>query len=182
MKKGTRIFIDIFVMIVLVAIDQLTKQAAAARLMDRPAFDIIPEVLQLYYLPGGNRGAAWGMLSGHLLLFLVISSAVVLLILYMLYRIPAGGKYTILRVLLVFIAAGGLGNMIDRAARAYVIDFIYISCINFPVFNVADMYVSVCTIMLAIIVLFKYKEEDYGVFDDAFAAPFREKTSKKKDQ
>ena len=58
------------------------------------------------------------------------------------------------------------------------IDFIYISCINFPVFNVADMYVSVCTVILAIIVLFKYKEDDYVVFDKAMGSPFKKKDKK----
>ena len=92
---------------------------------------------------------------------------------------PADPKYKTVEILLVFIAAGGVGNMIDRVIQNYVVDFIYISCINFPIFNVADMYVSVCTVILAIILLFRFSESDYEVFDNAFWAPLRDRFSKK---
>jgi signal peptidase II len=86
---------------------------------------------------------------------------------------PAGKKYKLIEILLIFIAAGGAGNMIDRFMNGYVVDFIYISCINFPIFNVADMYVSVCTVLLVIIVLTRIKEEDYEMFEKSLAAPFK---------
>ena len=180
--KIKRCIFDLILFIILIAVDRITKIWATQRLSAGGSIPLIPKVLELYYLPNGNTGAAFGILAGHRILFLAIALFVVLAIAYMLYNMPQDRKYKIVEILLVFIAAGGVGNMIDRIGNTYVIDFIYISCINFPVFNVADMYVSVCTVMLAIIVLFKYKEEDYGVFDDAFAAPFRKKTSKKKDQ
>ena len=160
MKKGTRIFIDILIIAVLVVIDQLTKQAAEIYLMDKPPFDIIPEVLQLYYLPGGNTGAAWGLLSGHQLLFIIVTIAIVAGIIFILIRIPSDKKYTILRVLLIFIAAGGIGNMIDRMFLGSVRDFIYISIINFPIFNVADMYVSCSVVIMLFVFLLNYKDED----------------------
>ena len=93
---------------------------------------------------------------------------------------PADRKYKFIEILLVFIAAGGVGNMIDRIVQNYVVDFIYISCINFPIFNVADMYVSVCTVILAIILLFKFKDTDYEVFDKAFGEPLKKLFSKNK--
>ena len=68
--------------------------------------------------------------------------------------------------------------MIDRLMQGYVVDFIYISLINFPIFNVADMYVSVCTVILAIFMLFKLKEEDYNYLESSLKAPF----SKNKDK
>ena len=72
--------------------------------------------------------------------------------------------------------------MIDRFIQGYVVDFIYISCINFPIFNVADMYVSVCTVILAIIVLFKLKEDDYNTLEEAFTSPFKKKSGDDKQQ
>jgi signal peptidase II len=60
----------------------------------------------------------------------------------------------------MLIFAGAIGNMIDRAFRGYVIDFIYVECINFPVFNVADCYITIATAVLFILFLFVYKQED----------------------
>ncbi len=178
-SKVKRITIDILLFFVLLAIDRLTKMWAVNTLKDRTGIPVINKVLELYYLPNGNTGAAFGILAGHRALFLVIAIAVVSVIAYMVFNMPADGKYRIVEILLVFIAAGGVGNMIDRIINNYVIDFIYISCINFPVFNVADMYVSVCTVILAVIILFKYKEADYGAFDDAFTRPFKKRSSEK---
>ena len=50
--------------------------------------------------------------------------------------------------------------MIDRIFRKYVVDFIYFSLINFPVFNVADIYVTVAAVLLVVLILFFYQEED----------------------
>ena len=70
----------------------------------------------------------------------------------------------LLRVLLVFIAAGAVGNFIDRAVQGYVVDFFYISAINFPIFNVADIYVTCAVILLIVAVLFYYKDDDWSEF------------------
>ena len=56
--------------------------------------------------------------------------------------------------------AGAFGNLIDRVFRGYVVDFFYFKWIDFPVFNVADIYVTVTMILLLILILFFYKEED----------------------
>ena len=79
---------------------------------------------------------------------------------YVLCKTPEKKKYTILHVLLVMIASGALGNMIDRLRFEYVVDFISFVLINFPIFNVADIYVTVATIILVILLLFVYKEDD----------------------
>ena len=63
-------------------------------------------------------------------------------------------------VSLSLIAAGAIGNMIDRIRFDYVVDFIYFVLINFPIFNVADIYVSVSTVVLVILLLFVYQEND----------------------
>ena len=56
--------------------------------------------------------------------------------------------------------AGSIGNMIDRIRYDYVVDFIYFVRINFPIFNVADIYVSLSAVILIILLLFVYKEKD----------------------
>lgn len=65
-----------------------------------------------------------------------------------------------MRCVVVFIAAGAVGNMIDRLFYGYVIDFFYFSLIDFPIFNVADCYVVVAAFFAAILVGFYYKEEE----------------------
>ena len=167
--KSKRLTIDILLFIFLVVLDRVTKIWAVRTLMDKQAISLIPGVLELHYLPNGNTGAAFGILSGHKWLFLIIAFVVVAVIAYLVFKMPADRKYKIVEILLLFIAAGGVGNMIDRVAWDYVVDFIYISCINFPIFNVADMYVSVCTVLLAVIILFRFKEDDYNALEEAFA-------------
>ena len=79
---------------------------------------------------------------------------------YVIFKIPEKKKYTILHVLLVLIASGAVGNMIDRLRLDYVVDFISFVLIHFPIFNVADIYVTVATFLLVILLLFYYKESD----------------------
>ena len=107
------------------------------------------------------------MLQGHQGLFIMIAVVVVALIGFVLYNMPFDKKFTFINVMLCLIAAGGIGNMIDRAMTAYVVDFIYFSLINFPIFNVADIYVSVATVLLVIYMLFVIKEDDVKEIETA---------------
>ena len=179
--KTKRCIIDFILFAVLIILDRITKNIAATSLIDGRRIPLVDNVLELYYLPNGNTGAAFGMLAGHRVLFLFIALFVVSAIVYLVYNMPEDKKYKGVEILLVFIAAGGAGNMIDRFMQGYVVDFIYISLINFPIFNVADMYVSVCTVILAIIVLFRLKEDDYEKLEGAFAAPFKRFKKEDKD-
>ena len=83
-------------------------------------------------------------------------------------------KYLPVQIISLFLIAGGLGNLIDRIRLGYVIDFFYFSLINFPVFNMADIYVTVSMAILFVLLIFYYKEED---FDLLFS--FRAKKEKK---
>ena len=73
---------------------------------------------------------------------------------------PRQKKYLYLDYIIVLVVAGAIGNHIDRVLNNYVVDFIYFSLINFPVFNIADCYVTVSMILLLILILFYYKDED----------------------
>lgn len=176
MKKTTRTIFEILLFIICIIIDRITKIWAINTLKDKPPIQIINNVLELYYLPSGNTGAAFGMLKGHQTLFLLIGLVVVIVIGYVLFNMPENKKYNLLNILLVLIAAGGVGNMIDRFLQNFVVDFIYISCINFPIFNVADIYVSVSTVILAIFILFILKENDYTELEKALKKPLARKS------
>ncbi|MCR4923574.1 MAG: signal peptidase II [Lachnospiraceae bacterium] len=162
MNKDNRRFliIDIIALIILIIIDQFTKKLAVIYLMDKEPFSLIKGVLEFYYLPGGNKGAAFGLFQGQRAFFIIIAFLVIAFVGYLLVRIPAVSKYRLIRVMLIFVAAGGLGNMIDRVFQSYVVDFIYIRIINFPVFNVADMYVTCGVIILGAYMIFKMSEEE----------------------
>ena len=90
-----------------------------------------------------------------------MTGLVILGVLYVLWKLPAEKKFLLLKILCFFIVSGGLGNMIDRMRLNYVVDFIYFSPIDFPIFNVADIYVTVSMILLFVLVMFYYKEEDF---------------------
>lgn len=157
-RKRKRLIIDLVFIIALIAFDQITKYLAVYMLKDKPAFKIIDGVLELNYLE--NKGAAFGMLQNQGGFFIFVAVIVLGVIAYVLYKTPNAKKYTLLHVLLSLIAAGAVGNMIDRIRLDYVVDFIYIILINFPIFNVADIYVTISTIALVILLLFVYKEND----------------------
>lgn len=158
LKKKLLIFFDLLCIAALVALDQYTKYLAVIRLKDKPAFNLINGVLELNYLE--NKGAAFGMLQNQKAFFIFVAVVILGVIGYVLLKTPDGKKYRILHLLLSLIAAGAIGNMIDRIRLDYVVDFIYFVLINFPIFNVADIYVTVSTAVLVFLLLFVYKEAD----------------------
>ena len=80
--------------------------------------------------------------------------------LFCVIKLPDKKKFRILYVLFGLLTGGAIGNMVDRIRLGYVVDFIYVSLIDFPIFNVADMCIVISIIILAILYLFVYKEED----------------------
>ncbi len=157
-QKMHLLIADFLGLAALVLADQFTKYIAVIHLKDQPAIPIIDNVLELNYLE--NRGAAFGMLQNQKIFFVFVAILILTVIGYVLIKAPEKKKYTILHVLLVMIASGALGNMIDRLRFEYVVDFISFVLINFPIFNVADIYVTVATVVLVILLLFVYKEDD----------------------
>ena len=157
-RPAVNLIIDVVIMCLLIVADQYTKALAVVMLKDKPAIPIISGILEFNYLE--NRGAAFGMMQNQKIFFIFVAVIILGCIIYMLVKAHAQKKYVILHILLVFIAAGAIGNMIDRLSLNYVVDFIYIKAINFPIFNVADIYVTVSTILLAIVLIFVYKDDD----------------------
>ena len=144
--------------IALIIIDQYTKHLAVLHLKNKPAFSIIDGVFELNYLE--NRGAAFGMLQNQKGFFILISSIVLIAISYILFKMPEDKKYNIMHILLILIASGAVGNMIDRIRFDFVVDFISFVLINFPIFNGADCFIVIGTISLFILFMFVYKEQD----------------------
>jgi signal peptidase II len=146
--------------ILLIVIDQLTKLFAVARLKDQESISIIPNVLRLYYHE--NTGAVWGILSDRTTLLALFSIVILCVMIFFYFKIPNEKHYNYLRLIIVFLTAGAIGNLIDRIARKFVVDFIYFELIDFPIFNVADMYVSVSAFCLVLLTIFYYKDDDFS--------------------
>ena len=127
-----------------VCADQLTKWLAVVYLQGEPSFPLWKDVLHFTFVK--NEGAAFGMLAGQRWIFMVVSSvAIIALTVYLIRWRP---KSRWVQISLAMIVGGGIGNMIDRIALGYVIDFIDFTLINFAVFNVADSFVTVGAFMM----------------------------------
>lgn len=142
-----------------VILDQWTKHLAVAKQKDQDPIILIDKVFQLRYLE--NRGAAFGIFQNKLAFFLICTLVILAVVVYFYLRLPKSNRYTPLRFCMIFICAGAIGNMIDRIRLGYVVDFFYFNLIDFPIFNVADIYVTVSAFLLAALICFYYKEEDF---------------------
>ena len=164
MKKC--IWRDGLFVLLLVALDQVTKYLAVRYLGEGNGIALLPGVFRLQLLEGGNSGAAFGILQGKFWFFFVSTLLVLGVFLWVLIRMPQERRMKPLYITLLVLSAGAIGNFIDRVSTYltegynYVIDFLYFELIDFPIFNVADCYVTVSAVLLLLLFLFYYKEED----------------------
>ena len=143
--------------LLLIGLDQWTKMLAVSALQQGGSFQVIPGLLEFTYVQ--NYGAAFGMLQNKTLFFLILTGICILVFIGILF---AYKKHTPLTyAVCVLIIAGGIGNFIDRVRQSYVVDFFYFELINFPIFNVADIYVTTAAVALIVLVIFFYKDEDF---------------------
>ena len=157
-KRITNYITALISVVVLVCIDQFTKYLVVGHLKDRPAYVLIRNIFQLEYLE--NRGAAFGILQNQRVFFYISVLLITAAVIWFYSKVPMERKYLPLRICAVLIVGGAFGNCIDRIRRNYVVDFFYFKLIDFPIFNVADIYVTVAAFLLVILILVYYKEED----------------------
>ena len=147
------ILILVAVILGIVGLDQLTKWITVQNLSLGSSYEWIRNVVHFTYIR--NNGAAFGILSNHRWVFLVFSSVAIVGICVYLFRFCK--QNWAIRISLAFLIGGGIGNMIDRIALGHVVDFIelpflWIPVLNqyFPIFNVADSFVTVGVVILAV--------------------------------
>lgn len=128
----------------LASIDQLIKIIIDLWLKPIRSFVLIDNVVSFTYVE--NRGVAFGMLQNQGWFFTTVTAAVIIFGLYCLIADKIKSDFILISVLLVI--AGGVGNLIDRLFRGYVIDFIEPLFVNFAIFNFADILVSIGACML----------------------------------
>lgn len=148
--------------VILVGLDQWTKGLIVKYLKGNPPVVIWDGIFEFFY--SENRGAAFGILQERQFFFFLIAVAVLAVVIYMLMKMPLDRKYFPLTACLLLIASGAVGNMIDRMTQGYVVDFLYFKLINFPIFNVADCYVTIAAVCLVLLIMFYYKDEDLACF------------------
>ncbi|MCY1050391.1 signal peptidase II, partial [Mammaliicoccus sciuri] len=136
MRKGYNVPIWSTFIIILIALDQLTKFLIVKSLEVGESIKVISNFL--YITSHRNQGAAWGILQGKMWLFYIVT-IVVLVILFMFFKNEGYGRPDV-QLGLSLLIAGSIGNFIDRLFRGEVVDFVdtYIFSYNFPIFNVAD--------------------------------------------
>ena len=151
-------FIFILSSAVLVIIDQLTKNIALNTLYDNEPIVLIDGILELTYVE--NRGAAFGILQNRLIFFYILTVIVFFVIFIYLYKLKLNQHYLLIFISLILIFSGAVGNFIDRLKNKYVVDFIYFKLIDFPVFNFADICITIGCTILILSLIFVYKGEE----------------------
>lgn len=148
------ILMAVFAALILIA-DQVTKFLTVAKIPLYGKVDFLPGIVSLTYVQ--NDGAAFSMLEGQQWLFAVVFAVFAAFIIWEFSkkRLPFT---TFERFCIVAVFAGGLGNMIDRLRHGYVVDMIATDFMNFPVFNVADIFITCGCILLMLHLIFFNKE------------------------
>ena len=178
-SKKTILFSGCLVLF-LIALDQFTKYLAVTFLKGNQPISIIKDVFELKYLE--NTSAAFGIdpisilqnifhfeifeqnpdiyLHFRMGFFYILTIIMIAVFVWVFLKIPNVKRMLYLDFTFLFLSAGAIGNLIDRITQHYVVDFLYFKLIDFPIFNVADIYVTCSAIALLILGLFYYKDED----------------------
>ena len=154
LRRGCRLW---WVALPAIAIDRICKVAITRAMVPGEVQSVLPGVLSWAYTR--NRGVAFGLLSGAAVLPLLTLALIVGLLVWMLCHPEAG---SLLRTGLWLIVGGGLGNLYDRLAYGYVIDFIRLDFVNFAIFNPADVFVCAGAVLVAIAVLLEDRRKAHG--------------------
>lgn len=139
-----------------VALDQISKALAVVYLKPIATLPLWKDVFHLTYRI--NYGAAWSLFEDQRWVFMTVSSlAIVGILIYYFWdkKLTPAIRYP-----LAMIVGGGIGNMIDRVFVGYVVDFFDARFINFPVFNVADCFVTVGAFTLFFVILYDTVREE----------------------
>ena len=148
----------IIIAALVVIFDQFTKFLVSANIGPFDCIHIIPGLFDFVYVK--NTGAALSILSGNTVFLSVISVLFCIGVLaYWFIKKPA---HPLIKTSLTLLFAGALGNAIDRIFYGYVVDFISTAFMNFPVFNVADIAITIGAALLMIYFIFFDKDDENG--------------------
>lgn len=153
---GGKILLYLIIIVILIGIDQFSKVWALNNLVDVGSIPIIENVFHLTYVE--NRGAAFGMLQNNQTIFIIVALAASIFGFY--YLISHKSQINLIgKIGIILIISGALGNLIDRVRLGFVVDYFDFRFIWEYVFNIADVFVVVGTILLSIYIIFFDKEK-----------------------
>lgn len=158
MKRQYYISISLFITIVILLLDQITKFIVASSMRVGDSFNVIPNFLNI--TSHRNNGAAWGILSGKMSFFYIIT--IIILIVLIIFYIKEAKQHLLMQVAISLLFAGALGNFIDRVLHGEVVDFVDTNIFgyNFPIFNVADSSLTIGVLLIVIALLTDMKKEE----------------------
>ncbi|MDU0461887.1 signal peptidase II [Staphylococcus ureilyticus] len=158
MKRQYYIGISIFITIVILILDQITKFIITKTMQIGDSFEVIPNFLSI--TSHRNNGAAWGILSGKMAFFYIIT--VIILIILIVFFIKEAKHNLLMQIAISLLFAGALGNFIDRVLNGEVVDFVdtYIFSYNFPIFNVADSSLTIGVVLVIVALLRDMRTEE----------------------
>lgn len=137
------------------AADQILKKWIAANIALGGHMALLPGVVSLTHLR--NTGMAFSLLSEHTWLLALVSAAVIVLLVTLLFR----GRFTRWeKICLALILGGAAGNFIDRAFMGYVVDMFRLEFVNFAVFNLADSFIDVGAVIFCVLYIARTLRED----------------------
>ena len=143
---------------VLILVDQVTKKIAFDSLYNKKPVVLIDNILELVYVE--NRGAAFGILQNKQILFYILTVLVIFILIYNVYKLDFNLHNIYYFIFFILLFAGAIGNFIDRVKNKYVVDFIYFKPIDFPVFNFADICITISCILIIYSMIFIYKGDN----------------------
>ncbi len=151
--KITKLKISALLLAVLCVIfDYFTKNLASGGLKSK-SITVIDGILTFEYCE--NRGAAFGIFADKRYIFMIVSLAAIAVIAGLILFDKHNDAGIIIPLALIL--GGGIGNMIDRIFAGYVVDFLHVTFIDFPIFNVADIFVTVGSVLLLLRLIFDKK-------------------------
>lgn len=139
----------------IIAFDQASKYIIVKNVEYNSLIPVIDKFFYITYHE--NKGAAWGILQNRVYIFIPLTIIFSVVMGYILFKT----ENKMLKLSLSFVLGGAIGNLIDRVSKGSVADFLdfYFGTYNFPTFNVADSFIVIGTITLAIFILFFYQKQ-----------------------
>ncbi|ENO0919689.1 signal peptidase II [Staphylococcus pseudintermedius] len=151
MKQQYYIGLSLFITLIILIDDQLTKFIIRTQMTLGESFAVVPKFL--YITSHRNNGAAWGILSGKMTFFYIIT--IIVLIALIVFYIKEAKNNMLMQIAISLLFSGALGNFIDRVSSGEVVDFIdtVIFGYDFPIFNIADASLTIGVVLLIIVLL-----------------------------
>ena len=170
MKKLSRVLVPLLAIAAIVGIDQWTKYLIITHLTEGQEVNLLSDAIVLTYVQ--NRGMAWGLFQNGQIIFSILTPIAICAIIFLYVRTPWEKEFRPIRIAEIMIVGGAVGNLVDRIFRydhatgkvfhGYVVDMIYAKFIHFPVFNVADIFVTMSFLLMIFLLLFVYNEDEFN--------------------